>query len=514
MGNEKEKDVLYNKLQRHISDATQQSSYVLLGKIFGLVFGFLVSTILAKYYGSKIMGQYTIVKTIVNIAVIFTVFGLDNGIVKYVSRFRTLNKKEKYLNIIKTSLILATIFSVLISMLIFYFRSLIANNIFNDSELINSISYGAWIIIPLTFIKIFGGIYRAFKNLKYYIISNEIIRRAGLLILLIILYFLNIKSSVYVILSILAIYIIVFIYLSFNVKNISLNIFNVVFSKNFFPDKKLTKELLSYSSTLIFISFMLYILSKIDKLMLGYFTSSSIVGIYSIATLLATLVTFVLSSSNMIFSSIVSELFSQNNIDLLNKIYSLITKWLIILTLPIALNMIIFPKVILSFFGSEYIIASTTLIILVISQMINVFVGGNGQILSMCGYENILLINNSLMVIINILLNIILIPNYGMLGAAIATGVSIASINLIKVIQLKYYLNIFPYNRNYFFIILLITMIVINSFLFKLIYNHLFIVVLTTIINYIISLFLIHKYSTDMDLIIFKAIKENLLLRS
>ena len=63
--------------------------------------------------------------------------------------------------------------------------------------------------------------------------------------------------------------------------------------------------------------------------------------------------------------------------------------------------------------------------------------------------EKIVMYNTIGISILNILLNGILIPRYGMNGAATATALSIVLINLIMLIQVYKYLNIHPYNRNY-----------------------------------------------------------------
>jgi O-antigen/teichoic acid export membrane protein len=88
--------------------------------------------------------------------------------------------------------------------------------------------------------------------------------------------------------------------------------------------------------------------------------------------------------------------------------------------------------------------------ILIGSQIVLSCVGPAGNILTMTGYERIQLVNNLLALGLNIGLNLFLIPRYGILGAAIATSVSLAVLNVLRVIQVIRFIGISPFSTNYF----------------------------------------------------------------
>ena len=252
--------------------------------------------------------------------------------------------------------------------------------------------------------------------------------------------------------------------------------------------------------------------------MIGIYKSSTMVGIYNIAARIGTLASFLLTSSNAIFSATISELYQSDKIKTLENIYSTITKWLIILTAPIILSMIFYSDIILSFFGQEYIKASNVLVLLALGQMISVSVGANGFILSMTGHEKLFLFDNFIMAITNIVLNIVLISRYGILGAALATCISVAVFNIIKVFQVKRLLNIIPYRKNYFHIIInFFTMIVTIVSINKLLpYDNIIIVIIITIINLILSVSISYKFKDGFDEIVFNklSIKINRLFKN
>jgi hypothetical protein len=67
----------------------------------------------------------------------------------------------------------------------------------------------------------------------------------------------------------------------------------------------------------------------------------------------------------------------------------------------------------------------------------------------MTGRQNIEVVNNIAMIVINIALNYFLITAYGSVGAAIATGISIGGINLVRLLQVYIIYKIQPYNMRY-----------------------------------------------------------------
>jgi O-antigen/teichoic acid export membrane protein len=164
----------------------------------------------------------------------------------------------------------------------------------------------------------------------------------------------------------------------------------------------------------------------------------------------------------------------------------------------------------MSFFGEEYIIGASTLFILGLAQLINTAVGANGYIMNMCGYEKVLLINDIFMAVINIILNYIMIPKYGIMGAAIATAISIASFNLFKLFQVKYYLDIIPFNRKYFHIIINISIISLCTYFIKGVFNNIIIVFFNTALSMLISFIISYLFKDELDEFLFNKFKKKL----
>jgi hypothetical protein len=93
------------------------------------------------------------------------------------------------------------------------------------------------------------------------------------------------------------------------------------------------------------------------------------------------------------------------------------------------------------------------------------------------------------------------------LGAAISTGMSIAIINIVKVFEVKFLLGIIPYNKEYFFILINLLVVCLLSLITKIYWNDIISVVIITIINMGISIFISYKFKSNLDEIMFNKFK-------
>jgi O-antigen/teichoic acid export membrane protein len=209
-----------------------------------------------------------------------------------------------------------------------------------------------------------------------------------------------------------------------------------------------TKELLMFSGPLVMSTIFASLLTKVDTFMLGYFRTSYEVGLYNAAYPLANGILVVLSSFGFLYLPLASRLDASDERREIDAIYKVTTKWIYIVTFPAFLTFVVFPGDVLAlFFGEDYRPAAFTLIILTIGFFTNAAYGRNRETLSALGYTMYILIGNSAAFVLNIVLNLLLIPVYGITGAAITSVLSFASFNLLIHLILKQGFNISPFSR-------------------------------------------------------------------
>jgi len=505
-------DLQQREVERHLSTTVKQSGIVFIGRIIGYALGLANYFILARLFGARVLGEYSLVLNTVSVITIITAFGLNIGLVKYISRYRADNSPNKVLLLVRSAVLWSALFSLFGGGLFFILRTPIATKMYHDGNLILPFIVGAWIIVPNALITVIHGVYRGFKDVRYFSLFNEIVRKGVFGIVLLILLLLSLRESVFVVSAFLLVSMLVIILLLFKTSMFGIGIRNIFFigSRDKTQKRNIQRELFGYSSTMVFISFMSTLLHRIDKIMIGIFKYSELVGIYATADRIGTLPTILLISSNVIFSSVIAELYYQKKTETLESLYRTVTKWLVILTLPIIVSIVIFSKVILNFFGSEFIVGSSTLIVLSIAQMINTASGTNALILGLSGREKLLLFNNISMIVLNVGMNSILIPKMGILGAAIATGASIVIVNIVKTVEIKLLIGIFPYDKRFLHIFLNLAAIIGVSTFIQRFWSSIVAAAVCVLVNITISVFISFLFKDSSDEFIFQKVRSKL----
>ena len=166
-------------------------------------------------------------------------------------------------------------------------------------------------------------------------------------------------------------------------------------------------------------TFCFFLMNWLDGVVLAQFYNEEIVGKYAIAFRVALIASFALVSINSAIGPRISQLSSENNTSQLIKEAKKSTKLGILVTFPFFIVAIFFPNFVLGFFGSEFKEVAGIMIILLCGQIINTILGPTGVVLQLSGHQkrfkNIVLISAFL----SIILNYLLIPYYGIVGAAI-----------------------------------------------------------------------------------------------
>ena len=174
-----------------------------------------------------------------------------------------------------------------------------------------------------------------------------------------------------------------------------------------------------------------------DILMLGYFTNAETVGLYHPAARTAGLLQSLLMSFISIYAPMISQFHSEQNLDKMNEAYKLVSRWLVVFSIPVSVVFVTFPGNILALFGQEYTASSSVLIILTVATLIQAIFGAASPTLGMAGFPKIVLINTSIAFSMNFALNVFLIPKFGVEGAAFATLSTLSIIGCVRALQVR-----------------------------------------------------------------------------
>ncbi|GAA4245546.1 MULTISPECIES: flippase [Winogradskyella] len=390
---------------------------VLFIKILGVLLLFAVSLFLTNYFPPELVGQYDFVRTLLMIIGGLSVLGMDQSIIYYSGFFKSQNSmgslRATYFKMLTLVLLASSILWVL--------NSLIPNDFINElfnkpkaSLLFNKVIL-ALSFYAITFLNI--DMLRALNKTILSELFRNIFRHLPFLFLAV--YLVYNSNEAYLIdaylwsFASLALVSFIIIYRKFLKSKFEIKIDNLSYKTIFLKSYPMAISALSY-----------FLMQSIDVLLLAKYSTFDNVAFYAIAVKLSTISTLALLSINIIAGPKIAEFYSSNSIEKLRRLLQNSNRLILVLTLPVLIVLSLFSEWILGLFGKEYIVAQSALLILLGGQCFNFLLGPLGVYMNMTGKQNKLQRILILGLLINVVLNIIYIPKYGMIGAASSTVVS------------------------------------------------------------------------------------------
>lgn len=190
------------------------------------------------------------------------------------------------------------------------------------------------------------------------------------------------------------------------------------------------RELLLSSRELLAMSALVLVMQWTATILLGRWGTAADVAVFEAARRTAFMTTLVLTAVNSIAAPKFAELYEQGQLEALGRTARSSARMMILFAAPVLLLFVVAPSWVMGLFGPEFTTGGTVLLILAVGQFINVATGSVGFVLIMTGHERLARNNTAVAATVAVVLNALLIPRFGAVGAAIATAVSIASLNL------------------------------------------------------------------------------------
>ena len=407
------------------NEILNKGSSAFVFKIIGSLLGYLFLLLATRNSGAEAWGVFALCLALLNITSILSRMGIDVAVLRFIASFKSEKAKAKSIYIKGFKLVFPL--SICFTLLLFFFSDFIAITIFNKSQLTFYIQVISFAILPFTIIYLNAQSFRGLKKISHFAFFQHVSKFLfAIIIFLVISFFTNISVERNIFYAFVAA-----LYCVMIISTILLKKELVVKKEEKSPISN--KKLIRTAFPMMLSTSILLIMSWADSVIIGIFKAESEIGIYNVAIRLAMISGLVLGAINSIVAPKLSEAYNNGR----KKEFALIvrqsTRVIFFSSLPILIFLIIFPEFLLSFFGSEFLIGKTTLYVLLVGQIINAFSGSVGVIMQMTGRER--LFQNILIValIINIGMNFLLIPTYGIIGAAIASSASIVFWNLTSV---------------------------------------------------------------------------------
>jgi O-antigen/teichoic acid export membrane protein len=429
---------------------------VFMGNIMGMVSIFIARVISANYLSTSNYGSLILGISMINIISIFVLMGFPTTLAQRLPRVE--RESEYFRDMLIIALVLSIIIILPLTLFDNYITQYLGDGGFDKFYIIFIFTVPFIVAMELSI-----GVSRGFEDSVGKIIISSIGNKVFTLILLIIMVTFHLKPDfiiyswvgAYVIASLIGV-----LYVDRRYKLIS------DAGKRIAPDPQRSKSILKFSIPLMLSSGVVLMLNYGDNILIGYFLDSRSVGVYDIAYTLGNILLVGTSAFKFLFVPRFSKLHSDGDTSALSVFYQFVTRWIVFLSLPLFLVYILFPETIITqLFGNDYIGGITPLRILSIGFFIHLILGLNAAGLVASGYSGLILKGNVISLGANIVLNIILIPLYGIVGAAAASAISYSLINVFYQYHIIKYVKINPYPKRAIPIIGITSLIFVGAWL-------------------------------------------------
>ncbi len=184
----------------------------------------------------------------------------------------------------------------------------------------------------------------------------------------------------------------------------------------------------------------------VDILMLTALASLTDVGVYRVSVAIAMLGALPVMASTTMFGPVIAELVYTKQADRLNQLLGVVTRWLIVIAVPLYATVLLVPDVVLALFDDAYQPGAKALGVLMVGQAFYVACAPTGAILTNAGHSLLNLLNGLISVGLNIALNLLLIPDHGIMGAAFASATALSVWSVLRLTQVRILHKCWPFS--------------------------------------------------------------------
>lgn len=391
----------------------QSTTVVFLGNVIGAGSAFLMRVISGQYLSVDGYGKLVLALSVFNIVSIFTLMGLPRGLAKMIPNIE--NKRSRVFSVLLFSLVVSGLVSVVSIVILREFPGVV------PFDVPSSIMTVFLISIPLNIgLRVLIGGFRGLGLARYQLILQNIVYQFGVTLLIICAVLIGVD--------------IVGLSLSWPIAlGFGLLLAGIAFYRETANEPTETigprsgiqwiGSLLIFSLPLMLSDSLWLLTQYLDNLLVGFFRGNTELGGYDAAFSLSRLLLQPLTAFAFLALPLFSRFHSENRIAEIRQYYSLIAKWLVFVTLPLFLFLVSFPELVISItFGDEFRFGAIVLTIVASGFFFHVLVGLNNRLLTASGDTYKILYGNVFALTANLILNVLLIPIFGIVGAAIASA--------------------------------------------------------------------------------------------
>ncbi|MEI8031767.1 MAG: oligosaccharide flippase family protein [Chlorobiaceae bacterium] len=416
-----------------------QAGVSFAGFLFGQATRFAFNLLVARLLGLDALGIYAIAVAVIQIAEVLALLGLDSGLLRFINLHNGDPERQK--GVIGSALKSALFFSFAIVLLVLLFSGPIAAA-FNGGRLLQLTLCCYAASIPFSAATVlFGHAIQGFKKLEPKIIATQVVSPLLLLLFTTLFRYTAGRDE-----ALLLPYLLSAAAVFFWIRP-RLAAFTGIGTDDLLH-APLDRAMLSYALPFMAVSLLSMTAHWLDVMMLGIFTDTATVGLYHPAARTAGMIRSVLLAFSGIAAPMIAELHASRRNDEIGRIFKMVTRWIVVATIPPALLFMLLPEPVLGLFGARFSAGTSALVLLTGAAFLQATLGLSSTVLAMTGFGRLSLFNALGALACQIALNLFLIPKMGINGAALATLLVFLLLSTARLLEIGHFLHIHPFARS------------------------------------------------------------------
>jgi O-antigen/teichoic acid export membrane protein len=425
------------------------SAVAMLGSMVGRGLGFCIKVLICRIFAPSYFGQFFIGSILCQVLRYPFSLGLQKGAMRFLSIAYAKKDFASMPAIVTLATLVPAVVGSIGGLCLFLLSDWISTSCYHDPSL-SSVLKAFSIALPFSSLMMIGSeLTRSFKTTKYSVMIEEIVFPSVQISLLLALHQFGMGSDAVVYSFIVASMIAAAFALLIVLKQLRREM-GAQWSGSFFAKHSiqfpLWREILLFSMPFMPIGMSLAGFHFSDILILKYFMSPEDVGLYAGAASIAMLFASLIRTTNQVFAPLIAMQYGVEDVSHIDMLYKSLTRWMFYASFPALIFVIIAREPIMLSMGPNF--AGQIPMALAILSFGHVFVvatGGAGLVLTMTAHAGKELWTIIAGLILNIGLNVVLIPSFGLLGAALSATISRIAINLVRIVIVYRIFHIRPW---------------------------------------------------------------------
>ncbi len=428
------------KIPSDTKKAAKGAGFTLLGSGIGAALELVGQILLARFLGMGGLGLYSLGMAAVRISEVVARLGIPLGGTRLVSVYKGTDH-PRVKGVLLSSTVICLLSGCLTGLILWLLSDPISKKIFNNPEV-------AWVLRSLapgvpcvTLMAVSTSLLTGFHTTKFTVLSRNLIEPGVNLVLMATFLLLGqgLKGVIWAFIASHALAAVCA--LRFLIK-----LFPGLSDSSLKPVYDLPR-LMGNSVPILLIGVLNYVLSWTDTVMLGILSSTAAVGLYRASSRIPMILPLFLNATNSIYGPLAASLHARGEMERLAGMLKTTTRWVTYATVPGFLFIILGSTEIMALFGKEFTEeGNTVMVVLAVGSLVNSLSGGAGMTLLMSGRQDVQLYGSMACVTLNVILNMLLIPKFGAIGAAVATSTSMCAVNIAKLLFLWKFFNLHPFS--------------------------------------------------------------------